>query len=59
MLLLSYQESPSATGLKAKVIKPPPSDPTPGSSAYQPPSAPVLPVEKRRAKVKEPDEEEG
>ncbi|XP_068566425.1 DNA polymerase alpha catalytic subunit [Cebidichthys violaceus] len=46
------KESPSATGFKAKVIRPPPSDPTPRSSA----SAPAPPVEKQ--KVEALDEEE-
>lgn len=45
--------------LKAKVIKPPPSDVTPRSSAHHPPSTPALPVEKQKAKVEEPEEEEG
>ncbi|XP_075936283.1 DNA polymerase alpha catalytic subunit [Anarhichas minor] len=48
------KESPSATGFKAKVIRPPPSDPTPGSSA----SAPAPPVEKQKAKVEALEEEE-
>ncbi len=53
------QESPSATGLKAKVIRPPPSDPTPRSSARLPPSTPALPVERQGTKVEELEEEEG
>ncbi|XP_040922222.1 DNA polymerase alpha catalytic subunit [Toxotes jaculatrix] len=52
------KESPSATGLKAKVIRPPPSDPPPRPSPRHPPSTPVLPLEKQKAKVEEPDEEE-
>ncbi|XP_029979696.1 DNA polymerase alpha catalytic subunit isoform X2 [Sphaeramia orbicularis] len=52
------KEPPSATGVKAKVIRPPPSDPTPRPSARPPPSAPALPVEKEKAKVEEVDEAE-
>ncbi|KAL7374271.1 hypothetical protein ABVT39_025356 [Epinephelus coioides] len=51
------KESPTATGLKAKVIRPPPSDPTPRPSARLTPSTPALPVEKQKAKVEEMDEE--
>ncbi|TNN89043.1 DNA polymerase alpha catalytic subunit [Liparis tanakae] len=53
------KESHSATGFKAKVIRPPPSDSTPRSSARLPPTAPSPLVEKQKAKVKELDEEEG
>ncbi|XP_067434009.1 DNA polymerase alpha catalytic subunit [Thunnus thynnus] len=52
------KETPSATGLKAKVIRPPPPDPTPRPSARPPPSTPALPVEKERTKAEEIDEEE-
>ncbi|XP_039983546.1 DNA polymerase alpha catalytic subunit isoform X2 [Xiphias gladius] len=52
------KESPSAMGLKAKGIHPPPSDPTPRPSAHPPPSTSALPLEKQRAKLEEPDEEE-
>ncbi|XP_062235856.1 DNA polymerase alpha catalytic subunit isoform X1 [Platichthys flesus] len=52
------KESPSATGLKSKVIRPPPSHPSPRTSACPPPSKPALPSEKQRVKVKELDEEE-
>lgn len=46
-------------GLKAKVIKPPPSDTTPRPSARPPPSTTAFSVEKQKAKVEELDEEEG
>uniref|UniRef100_A0A4W6CIK6 DNA polymerase n=1 Tax=Lates calcarifer TaxID=8187 RepID=A0A4W6CIK6_LATCA len=52
------KESPSATGLKAKVIRPPPSDLSPRPSARPSPSTPALPPEKQRVKVEKPDEEE-
>ncbi|XP_070842398.1 DNA polymerase alpha catalytic subunit isoform X2 [Chaetodon trifascialis] len=52
------KESPSAAGSKAKVIRPPPSDPKPESSARLPPSTPALPAERRGAKVEEQHEEE-
>ncbi|XP_023272748.1 DNA polymerase alpha catalytic subunit [Seriola lalandi dorsalis] len=52
------KESPSTTGLKAKVIRPPPPDLTPKPSACPPPSKPALPMERQRAKVEELDEEE-
>ncbi|XP_034428633.1 DNA polymerase alpha catalytic subunit isoform X1 [Hippoglossus hippoglossus] len=50
------KESPSATGLKSKVIRPPLSHPSPRASAVPPPSKPALPSEKQR--VKELDDEE-
>lgn len=52
------KESPSAAGSKAKVIRPPPSDPKPESSARLPSSTPALPAERRGAKVEEQHEEE-
>ncbi|XP_058497932.1 DNA polymerase alpha catalytic subunit [Solea solea] len=52
------KESPSAKTLKAKVIRPPPSDPTPRPSARLPPSTTAPPSEKQRVKVEEPEEEE-
>ncbi|XP_034416045.1 DNA polymerase alpha catalytic subunit isoform X2 [Cyclopterus lumpus] len=52
------KESHSTTGFKAKVIKPPPSDPTPRSLARLPPSIPAPPVEKQNTKVEELDEEQ-
>ncbi|XP_076577515.1 DNA polymerase alpha catalytic subunit isoform X2 [Chaetodon auriga] len=52
------KESPSAVGSKAKVIRPPPSDLKPGSSARLPPSTSALPAERRGAKVEEQHEEE-
>ncbi|XP_020508693.2 DNA polymerase alpha catalytic subunit [Labrus bergylta] len=51
------KESSSAAGLKAKVIKPPPSAPTPRSSACPPPSKPAPPEGKQRIKAEEQDEE--
>ncbi|KAE8279948.1 DNA polymerase alpha catalytic subunit [Larimichthys crocea] len=53
------KESPSATGLKAKVIRPPPADSAPRPSARPPPSTAPLPVEKQKVKEEELDEEEG
>ncbi|XP_041670511.1 DNA polymerase alpha catalytic subunit [Cheilinus undulatus] len=50
------KESPSAPALKAKIIKQPPSDPTPRASA-RPPPASALSVEKQRVKVEEQEEE--
>ncbi|XP_069007702.1 DNA polymerase alpha catalytic subunit isoform X1 [Embiotoca jacksoni] len=52
------KESPSATRLKAKVIRPPPSDPAPRPSGRHPPSTSAPPQEKTRAKVEELNEEE-
>ncbi|XP_056289495.1 DNA polymerase alpha catalytic subunit isoform X2 [Pseudoliparis swirei] len=52
------KESHSATGSKAKVIRPPPSDSTPRSSARLPPTAPAPLIEKQKAKVKKLDEEQ-
>ncbi|XP_026219892.1 LOW QUALITY PROTEIN: DNA polymerase alpha catalytic subunit [Anabas testudineus] len=52
------KESPSTMGLKAKVIKPPPSGTTPRPSARPPPSASAACVEKQKVKVEEPDEED-
>ncbi|XP_078147531.1 DNA polymerase alpha catalytic subunit isoform X1 [Centroberyx gerrardi] len=52
------QEFPSAVGLKGKVIRPPPSDLTPRPSARPPPSSAAPPVERKRVKVEELDEEE-
>ncbi|XP_067343066.1 DNA polymerase alpha catalytic subunit isoform X2 [Channa argus] len=52
------KESPSATALKAKVTKPSPSDTTPRPSPRLPPFTPAFPVEKHKAKVKEPEEED-
>nr|XP_040022973.1 DNA polymerase alpha catalytic subunit [Gasterosteus aculeatus aculeatus] len=51
------KESPSASGFKAKVIRPPPSDPTATSSARLPAPAAAPPVEKQTANVEEMDEE--
>lgn len=59
MSLLYHQESPSATGLKAKVIRPPPADSAPRPSARPPPSTAPLPVEKQKVKEEELVEEEG
>lgn len=61
MPFLETQESPSAAGLKAKVIKPPPSEkPFKSSAGHRPhPTSPAPPVEKQKAKVEEPKEEEG
>ncbi|CAJ1082305.1 DNA polymerase alpha catalytic subunit [Xyrichtys novacula] len=42
---------------KAKVIRPPPSDPTPRSAARPPSSTPAPPVERQKIKVEEQDEE--
>ncbi|KAG8009409.1 DNA polymerase alpha catalytic subunit [Nibea albiflora] len=53
------KESPSATGLKAKVIRPPPADSAPRPSARPPPSTPALPAEKQKVKEEELVEEEG
>ncbi|TMS09148.1 DNA polymerase alpha catalytic subunit [Larimichthys crocea] len=53
------KESPSATGLKAKVIRPPPADSAPRPSARPPPSTAPLPVEKQKVKEEELVEEEG
>ncbi|XP_014838997.1 PREDICTED: DNA polymerase alpha catalytic subunit isoform X1 [Poecilia mexicana] len=52
------QEKPSTYGLKAKVIRPPPLDPSPQPSARPPPPAAteVLP-EKHEAELEEPNEE--
>ncbi|KAF7213996.1 DNA polymerase alpha catalytic subunit isoform X2 [Nothobranchius furzeri] len=52
------KESPSATGLKAKVIRPPPLTPAPQQSAPPPPSTSHRPLEKRKEEVKEPKEVE-
>ncbi|XP_068438304.1 DNA polymerase alpha catalytic subunit [Clinocottus analis] len=52
------KESPSASGFKAKVIRPPPCDPAPRSSARLPSSAPAPPVEKQKAKVEKMNEEQ-
>ncbi|XP_047424576.1 DNA polymerase alpha catalytic subunit isoform X2 [Mugil cephalus] len=46
------KESPSATALKAKVIRPPPSDPAPRPPSHRPPSTSVRPPEKQKVKVK-------
>lgn len=57
---LGMQESPSTAGLKAKVIKPPPSEKPLKASVHRPcPTSPAPPAEKRKAKVEEPKEEEG
>uniref|UniRef100_A0A671X2E3 DNA polymerase n=1 Tax=Sparus aurata TaxID=8175 RepID=A0A671X2E3_SPAAU len=53
------KESPSAIGMKAKVIRPPPSDSTPRPSARPPSSSAAPPVERHKVKVEEPEEEEG
>ncbi|XP_035475430.1 DNA polymerase alpha catalytic subunit isoform X1 [Scophthalmus maximus] len=52
------KESTSATGLKAKVIRPPSSDLTPRPPARPAPSTAARPLEKQRPKVEEQDEEE-
>ncbi|XP_054863251.1 DNA polymerase alpha catalytic subunit isoform X4 [Amphiprion ocellaris] len=53
------KESPPATGLKAKVIRPPPpSDPAPRPSARPTPSTSAPPAQKHKAKVEEANEEE-
>lgn len=53
------KESPSAAGLKAKVIWPSPSEQPLKSSGHRPrPTSPAPPVEKQKAKVEEPKEEE-
>lgn len=58
--LLKTQESPSAAGYKAKVIKPPPSEQPLKSFGQRPrPTSPAPPVEKPKAKVEEAKEEEG
>ncbi|XP_029384772.1 DNA polymerase alpha catalytic subunit [Echeneis naucrates] len=52
------KESPSAMGLKAKVIHPPPSDPKPQASACPPSSTAAAPLENQRSIAEELDEEE-
>ncbi|XP_028289238.1 DNA polymerase alpha catalytic subunit isoform X2 [Parambassis ranga] len=52
------KESP-ATALKAKVIRPPPSDVVPRPSVRPPASTSTPPLEKKRVKVEEPNEEDG
>lgn len=52
------QESPSATGLKAKVIQPPPLDPPPRPSVRPPLTESAHPLEKQKAKMEELHEEE-
>ncbi|XP_017283871.1 DNA polymerase alpha catalytic subunit isoform X2 [Kryptolebias marmoratus] len=52
------KESPSAAGLKAKVIRPPPSEPTPRPSSRPRPSVSDRPREEHRTKPEEPKEEE-
>ncbi|KAG7225135.1 hypothetical protein INR49_014592, partial [Caranx melampygus] len=52
------KESPTPPALKAKVIRPPPSELTPKPTARPPSSTPALPVEKQRANVEELNEEE-
>ncbi|KAK2859392.1 hypothetical protein Q5P01_004012 [Channa striata] len=56
--LKKKKSPPSATGLKAKVIKPSPSATTPKPSARHSPATPTLAVEKPKAKVEEPEEED-
>ncbi|KAM3592904.1 uncharacterized protein V6R79_001516 [Siganus canaliculatus] len=51
------KESPTTIGSKAKVIKPPPTVPTPKPSALSP-SLRALPVEKHKTKVEEQHEED-
>ncbi|XP_068200124.1 DNA polymerase alpha catalytic subunit [Antennarius striatus] len=52
------KESPLSSGLKAKVIRPPPpSEPIPKSSARLPPSTPAPTVEERRTKKEVVEEE--
>ncbi|KAM6900400.1 DNA polymerase alpha catalytic subunit [Xenentodon cancila] len=52
------KKSPSAAGPKAKVIRPPPADPTPTPSAHRPPSSPAPPQEKHKAEEEELKTEE-
>ncbi|KAM7369988.1 hypothetical protein PAMP_011275 [Pampus punctatissimus] len=52
------KESPSSTGLKAKVTRLPPSDLTLRPSARPSPATPALPVDKERTKAEEMNEEE-
>ncbi|KAM3860865.1 DNA polymerase alpha catalytic subunit [Diretmus argenteus] len=52
------KESPSAAGLKGKVTRPSSSDLTSRPSTRPPPTTPALPVERKKAKVEELNEEE-
>ncbi|XP_027861334.1 DNA polymerase alpha catalytic subunit isoform X1 [Xiphophorus couchianus] len=51
------QEKPSSSGLKAKVIRPPPLDPSPQPSARPPPATTEVLPEKHEAELEEPNEE--
>ncbi|KAM9332035.1 DNA polymerase alpha catalytic subunit isoform 2-T2 [Pholidichthys leucotaenia] len=55
---MSKPESTSAKELKAKVIRPPPSDPAPRPSVRPPPSTSAPALEKQEAKVEELNEDE-